>query len=67
MSTSEKGYVADKTHMYRYPGAGDPRPPGGAKVLLLTIGGVCTTGYWGDPFFIGWAPLPGRNKEKETK
>lgn len=68
MNTSpEKGYVADKSNEYRYPAAGDELPPGGAKVLLLTRGHVCTTGTWGDPFFIGWAPLPRRNKEKEAK
>jgi hypothetical protein len=35
-------------------------------VLLLTQGGVCTIGQWGDPFFIGWAPLPKRDKAKEA-
>ena len=38
-----KGYVSGIAE-YRYPAAGDPIPPGGAKVLLLTVGGVCVTG-----------------------
>lgn len=61
-----KEYVAADDVSYRYPGAGDPRPPGGAKVLLLTVGGVCVTGSWSDDGrFLAWAPLPKRNKEKE--
>lgn len=51
---------------FSYPGAGDLPPAGGAKVLLLTQGGICTIGQWGDPFFIGWAPLPKRDKAKEA-
>lgn len=59
-------YVATKDLEYRYPGAGDPRPPGGAAVLLLTVGGICVRGYWSDDRgFLGWAPMPGRNREKE--
>jgi hypothetical protein len=53
---------------FLYPHTGDPKPPGGAKVLLLTRGGVCITGPWqDDPFYLGWAPMPKRNKEKEAK
>lgn len=48
-----------------YPNAGDGLPAGGAKVLLLTKGGIATIGAW-DPFFcVGWLPLPKRNKDKE--
>ncbi len=51
-----------------YPGAGDKRPPGGAKVLLLTTGGVCVTGTWSDNgLYLGWAPLPVRDREKEKR
>jgi hypothetical protein len=51
---------------YLYPRAGDPKPLKGAKVQLLTVGGVHTTGPWDDNgFYIGWLPLPKRNKRKE--
>ena len=33
------------------------RPPGGAKILLLTPGGVCVIGPW-DDWCIAWSPLP---------
>lgn len=60
-----KEYVAGGAP-YLYPSAGDPLPPGGAKVLLLTVGGVCVTGCWSsDGAYLGWAPLPKRDKEKE--
>ena len=62
---TSKGYVAGEAY-YRYPGAGDPKPPEGAKVLLLTKGGVCVLGPWidgGD--YLAWSPMPKRNKEKE--
>jgi hypothetical protein len=61
-----KAYFADGD-AFRYPKAGDPKPPGGAKVLLLTIGGVCILGPWDDSgAFLGWAPLPKRDKAKEA-
>jgi len=63
----EKGYVASKDVSFMYPGAGDPKPPGGAQVLLLTIGGICVRGTWGSKAFIGWYPLPGRDKDKENR
>lgn len=51
---------------YLYPRAGDPEPRKGAKVQLLTKGGVHTTGPWDtNGFYIGWLPLPKRNREKE--
>lgn len=63
----EKPYVAGGDP-FLYPGAGDPVPPGGAKVLLLTQGGVCTIGHWSrEGFFLGWAPLPKRDKAKEAR
>lgn len=65
VGTPEKSYVAGGD-AFLYPGAGDQAPPRGAKVSLLTRGGVCTMGHWGDPFFIGWAPLPKRDKAKEA-
>ena len=51
---------------YLYPAAGDPEPRRGAKVQVLTIGGVHTTGPWDPSYCIGWLPLPKRNKEKEA-
>ncbi len=69
MSTPTQGYVAGGDE-YLYPGLGDPKPPGGAKVLLLTRGGVCTIGQWPthDPrgSILGWARLPSRNHEREA-
>lgn len=66
-TTPTKGYVTTDTLMFMYPGVGDPQPPGGAKVLLLTIGGVCVTGQWqNNGHFLGWAPMPKRDKEKEA-
>lgn len=52
-------------HEFLYPHAGDPLPPENTKVLLLTCGGVCTTGSWNKHWCMGWLPLPKRNKEKE--
>jgi len=52
---------------YLYPGAGDASPPLGVKVLLLTRYGMCLVGQWSNnDFYVGWAPLPTRNKEKEA-
>jgi hypothetical protein len=66
LGVPEKSYVAGGD-AFLYPGAGDQVPPGGAKVLLLTQGGVCTIGQWSDDgFFLGWAPLPKRDKVKEA-
>lgn len=69
--TPEVEYVAGGA-AYLYPAAGDDKPPNGAKVLLLTRGGVCIVGNWpkghddnGTGFFLGWAPLPKRDKVKE--
>jgi hypothetical protein len=50
---------------YLYPKAGDPEPRKGAKVQLLTIGGVHNTGPWDPDNNLGWLPLPKRNREKE--
>jgi hypothetical protein len=61
--TASIPYVAgDAT--YRYPAAGDEPAPPGAKCLILTEGGVCVIGTWGDDA-IAWAPLPRRNSTKE--
>ena len=61
------GYFAGGEE-FSYPLVGDPEPPSGAKVLLLTVGGICTVGPWdGSERYTGWAPLPRRNKEKETR
>jgi hypothetical protein len=50
---------------YFYPKAGDELPLRGAKVILLTKGGIATIGAWNAAFCIGWAPLPKRDKAKE--
>lgn len=66
MSGLTNSYQAGGTE-YLYPGAGDPLPIPGAKVQLLTKGHVHTTGPWADNGdYIGWLPLPKRNKEKEN-
>lgn len=52
--------------VYFYPAVGDEKPEAGAKVLLLSKGGVCIQGPWSDDF-LAWAPLPKRNKEKEDE
>jgi hypothetical protein len=65
-SHPEKKYYSG-TGEYRYPAAGDPKPPGGADVHLLTKGMVCIRGPWDDSgFYIAWAPLPKRDKRKEA-
>lgn len=36
-------------------------PHGGAKVLLKTIGGICTQGHWSGAlgqYFTAWSPMP---------
>lgn len=47
------------------PGWRDPavdKPPLGAKLLLLTSGGVAVIGDWRvDSNFVKWSPLPKRN------
>lgn len=61
-------YVADNDNHYRYPALGDPKPPGGAQVHLLTRGGICVRGAWNDSgSYIAWAPLPKRDKDKEAR
>jgi hypothetical protein len=56
-----------------YPEAGDEQPPLNTKILLLTAGGIATTGnfhhhnpktprYPGD---IAWQRLPSRDKTKD--
>ena len=62
-----KSYQTDGpvTSEYLYPGAGDPEPYKGAKVQLLTEGGIHTSGPWDNSFCVAWLPLPKRNKQKE--
>lgn len=65
-SNPEKGYVTSAGIRFQYPGAGDKSPPHGATVHLLTEGGVCVKGVWRDDGgFVGWAPMPKRDPEKE--
>mgnify|MGYP001010898610 CR=1 FL=1 len=66
MPETSKSYVVGDLE-FQYPGAGDKIPPGGAKVHLLTVGGICIDGHWPTPGCIAWAPLPKRNKDKERQ
>lgn len=66
--TPDQTYLAGPGLFYRYPALGDPLPPGGAKVLLLTKHGICVDGPWpSDGRYLGWAPLPKRDKDKEAR
>lgn len=67
MAERAVSYLAGSVDEYHYPALGDERPPGGADVHLLTVGGVCVRGKWSDNgFYLGWAPLPKRNHERES-
>lgn len=70
MNDAVRSYVAGGDP-FLYPAAGDAKPPGGAKVCLLTKGGVCIIGTWPSNntgnFILGWAPLPKRDKDKERQ
>ena len=57
-------YQAGGTPFF-YPDAGDPAPERGAKVNILTIGGISTTGAWDPEYCIGWAPLNSRDRVRE--
>lgn len=48
-----------------YPHIDKRWPEPGAKVSLLTKGGIHTTGPWDASFCVAWLPLPKRNKDKE--
>jgi hypothetical protein len=52
---------------FLYPSAGDPYPLEDHKVILLTKGGVCVVGTWNNYWYLGWLPLPKRNKQKEAQ
>ena len=62
---TETPYIAGDA-VYRYPEAGDESAMPGAKVLILTQGGVCVIGTWGEDA-VAWAPLPKRNSTKEEQ
>lgn len=65
VAESAATYVAGGD-FYRYPELGDPLPPGGADVQLLTKGGICVRGKWNNSgAFLGWAPMPKRDHNKE--
>lgn len=50
-------YVAGDVPDWIHPD--DEAPPLGTKILILTIGGVCTIGTWSrDEGAIAWRPLP---------
>jgi len=62
MTSEPKDYVAGVV-AYRYPALGDDIPPGGAKVLLLTLGCICIPGNWtGNGDCLAWSPLPSRSE-----
>lgn len=62
MNRDAKGFISTDTTTFDY----ETKPPMGTKVCLLTTGKVCILGYWSDSAgYIAWAPLPGRDKEKE--
>ena len=63
---TEQRYLAGGQE-FNYPHAGDLKPPENTKLLLLTTGGICTTGVWNNAWCLGWLPLPKRNMEKEEK
>lgn len=71
MNDSAKGYLAGEVKEYFYPELGDPQPPGGADVHLLTNGGICVRGTWPkdnrNGSILGWAPLPKRNHAREAQ
>ena len=60
----DQRYLAGGQEFF-YPHAGDPKAPIDTKIILLSKGGICTTGYWNDSWCLGWLQLPKRNKIKE--
>lgn len=52
---------------YFYPEIGDPPPSRGAKVIILTEGGIATTGPFVHGSTIGWAYLPRRKQAVEDE
>lgn len=63
---TEQRYLAGGQE-FNYPHAGDPPAPENVKLLLLTRGGICTTGHWHRDWCMGWLPLPKRNMKKEDQ
>lgn len=64
---TEQKVITAAVSTWRYPHAGDGYPPGGAKVWLLTRGGVAVTGPWtSDGRYLAWAPMPRRDRAKEA-
>lgn len=58
LPASAKNYVAGRAG-FMFPGLGEASPPGGAKVLLLTTGGIAVFGTWSnDGRYQAWSPLP---------
>ena len=56
-----KDYIAGES-TWRLPAQGADLPPTGAKCLILTQGGVCVVGAWGQGC-VAWAPLPRMHDE----
>lgn len=65
LGATARGYLAAGATFF-YPELGEQRAPGGADVMLLTTGGVAVRGCWSDDGrYLGWAPLPKRDRQKE--
>lgn len=64
-SQSRNGVVRSTETAYRY----DWRTYPGGKAILLTTGGIAVLGSLGEDKrgYIGWAPLPDRDPEKERE
>lgn len=63
MTTTRPTYIAAVHGQVYWREEKCPHP--GAKVLLLTVGGVCVTGHWyGDlgEAFVAWSPMPKRGR-----
>lgn len=64
--------MTDQTHIAAPPTAWryEVPPNRGAKVQLLTVGGISVTGQWyGEhgQYFMAWAPLLKRDKAREAE
>lgn len=62
---SRQGVVRSTESAYRYDWSNYP----GGKAILLTSGGIAVLGSLGEDKrgYIGWAPLPDRDREKEKE
>lgn len=64
--TTAKSYVTAPTSEWVY----EKPQHGGAKCLLLTVGGIAVTGVWSGELgqhYLAWAALPKRDKARERE